>query len=117
MVAAAAITLFIFLYLAVDPAQTWWMPKCPVFVLTGLQCPGCGSQRALHALLHGDAAAAAGHNAFLLLAIPYIILLAIAEGLKNRRPALYRILAGAPAVIAFLSLALLWTLFRNLLQY
>ena len=40
---------------------------CPLYELTGLYCPGCGSGRAARALLRGDLAAAFGHN---LLALP-----------------------------------------------
>lgn len=54
IVAAGAALYFIF-----DPAVTRWAPKCMFRVLTGYDCPGCGSQRALHALLHADMA---GHG-------------------------------------------------------
>jgi hypothetical protein len=39
---------------AFDPATTWWFPSCPLFALTGWQCPLCGSLRALHALAAGS---------------------------------------------------------------
>ena len=45
--------------------------KCVFYELTGLFCPGCGSGRALYALLHFDIAAAAGYNClFIPLALP-----------------------------------------------
>lgn len=28
--------------------------RCPVFAITGMWCPGCGSTRAVHALTEGD---------------------------------------------------------------
>ena len=40
---------------------------CPIYELTGLYCPGCGSGRADRALLRGDLWACLGHN---LLALP-----------------------------------------------
>ena len=40
---------------------------CPIYELTGLYCPGCGSGRAARALLRGDLRACLGHN---LLALP-----------------------------------------------
>ena len=46
-----------FLYV-IDPEETRLIPACPFLSLTGLLCPGCGSARALHALLHGELAAA-----------------------------------------------------------
>lgn len=43
---------------------------CPFHAITGLRCPGCGSQRALHALLHGDLSTTFKMNALWILAIP-----------------------------------------------
>ena len=61
--------------LLVDPAESVWMPKCPVKLLTGLSCPGCGFQRAAHALLQGDVLAALRFNWFFLFAGPYLLVL------------------------------------------
>lgn len=61
----------------IDPAQSVWMPKCPFKLLTGLQCPGCGGQRAAHALLQGDFVGALRYNWFLVYAGPYLLLLII----------------------------------------
>lgn len=36
-----------------DPATSGIYPSCPFHAATGLLCPGCGSTRALHSLLHG----------------------------------------------------------------
>jgi hypothetical protein len=36
-----------------DPSQTSFYPGCAFHRLTGLNCPGCGSTRAVYALLHG----------------------------------------------------------------
>lgn len=92
------------------------MPKCPVKVLTGLDCPGCGSQRALHALLTGDVAAAFRFNALLLLLLPYVAVIAVLEFTGRRHLRLYRVL-GSPAAIAIvLALVVVWTVVRNLLS-
>ena len=48
-----------------DPAQHRFFPGCTFHQLTGLNCPGCGATRALHALLHGDFLTAAHDNALL----------------------------------------------------
>jgi hypothetical protein len=58
-VAAAAVLLTLAI---VDPATAAWMPPCMWRVMTGWLCPGCGSARALHALLHADIAAAFSFN-------------------------------------------------------
>ncbi|MFE0043553.1 DUF2752 domain-containing protein [Streptomyces albireticuli] len=48
---------------AVDPHRPGHYPACPLLRYTGLYCPGCGGLRGLHALCHGDLAAALGANA------------------------------------------------------
>jgi hypothetical protein len=53
-----------------DPARVPIYPVCLFHRLTGLDCPACGSLRALHALLHGDFIAALHFNAFLVLSLP-----------------------------------------------
>lgn len=54
-------------------------PKCGFYVLTGYKCPGCGTQRALHHLLHGDFIEAFKQNALAFISVPYIILLFLAH--------------------------------------
>ena len=46
-------------------AATLWAPGCPVREMTGLKCPGCGSGRAMAALLQGDVMAMMYWNALL----------------------------------------------------
>ncbi|SDG80544.1 Protein of unknown function [Sinosporangium album] len=55
---------------AVDPNEPGHYPGCPFLALTGLLCPGCGGLRAVHALGHGDVAAALGLNALVVLLVP-----------------------------------------------
>jgi len=46
-----------------DPSQYSFYPVCVFHQLTGLQCPGCGTLRAAHQLLHGNLASAWHFNA------------------------------------------------------
>lgn len=39
------------LYFFVNPSDVNFFPKCPLYITTGIYCPGCGSQRATHQLL------------------------------------------------------------------
>ncbi|MBS1615478.1 MAG: DUF2752 domain-containing protein [Bacteroidetes bacterium] len=50
------------------------LPPCPFHQLTGFDCPGCGSTRAITALLHGHFLQALDFN---LLSIPALVMLAI----------------------------------------
>lgn len=44
------------------PSRYSLMPRCPFYMATGLYCPGCGSLRATHYLLHGDFVASLRHH-------------------------------------------------------
>ena len=48
-------------------------PACPFYAMTGLYCPGCGTLRCLHALLHGDLRSAMGFNAMTVLLAPVLL--------------------------------------------
>lgn len=58
------------LYL-LNPSSYWFMPKCPFKLITGLSCPGCGIQRAIHAMLHGKFTEAITYNYYLVYSGPY----------------------------------------------
>lgn len=110
----AAVGLFLTAaYWLFDPSR-FIFPRCPVDVITGWQCPGCGSQRALHALLHGDVASAWHYNAFLLCMAPVVALLLFSEFFRDRYPRLNRALTGQAAVICLIVVILLWTIGRNI---
>jgi len=47
------------------PGAHSFYPPCVFHRVTGLLCPGCGTTRALHQLLHGHVAAAFKLNPFL----------------------------------------------------
>jgi hypothetical protein len=53
-----------------DPTQVPMFLPCEFHQLTGLDCPGCGAQRALHQLLHGNLVAAIRLNAMFVLSLP-----------------------------------------------
>jgi hypothetical protein len=46
--------------------------QCLLNRTTGLYCPGCGGQRAFHALLHGQVATATQNNLLIFLVLPII---------------------------------------------
>jgi hypothetical protein len=68
-----AISLLVGVYFVFNPIGFSFFPKCPFYALTRLYCPGCGSQRAFHALLHGHLLQAAGFNLLAVLALPFVI--------------------------------------------
>ena len=70
----AAVGILLAAYALFDPSYGYF-PKCPFLMLTGWQCPGCGSQRAIHSLLHADISSAWGYNALFVLSLPLLALL------------------------------------------
>lgn len=111
--AVLAAAIIVIIYGLFDPSSTPF-PRCPFLQITGWQCPGCGSQRAIHALLHGNIASAWAFNPALVAAIPVLILMAVASPLKTRFPALYRTLNSKHAAFAWLTLLIAWAIARNL---
>ena len=55
-----------------DPRNPGAYLICPFLGLTGYHCPGCGTLRALHQLLHGNVIAALGYNPLTILSLPFI---------------------------------------------
>jgi hypothetical protein len=98
-VAAAAVAALLVLFLH-DPARTSLYPRCPFLLATGLYCPGCGTLRALHQLLHGEVAAAFGYNSLAMLTTPFI-----AYAFLSRLAVAVR---GKPLPRVFLPPALIW---------
>jgi hypothetical protein len=70
-----------------DPARSGIFPPCPVHYLTGWYCPGCGSLRAIHALLHGNLHQAWAMNPLTIVLLPFIVYGLVSEilvGLRGR---------------------------------
>jgi hypothetical protein len=109
----------VYLYGHYNPEEFRFYPKCPVYLLTGYQCPGCGSQRAFHHLFQGDFATAFQYNPLVMLLIPYILTGIYIEYIANRtKPAMVRIrevLFGKWAILSLAIIIIMFTFFRNFL--
>jgi len=65
------------------PDEYRFYPRCLLYTLTGLQCPGCGGLRAAHHLLHGEFASAFQLNPLLISLLPGVALILLACVLKR----------------------------------
>ena len=65
----AALSIYLFVF---EPGKTGFFPICMFRALTGFTCPGCGSTRALHQLLHGHVIEAFMLNPLLLIGLPFL---------------------------------------------
>lgn len=117
LLVAALLLVLGLVYYALDPSSSTLFPRCTFLSLTGYKCPGCGSQRAVHALLHGDLVAAFRYNALLLIAIPWIALCLFAESRRTRTPRLYARLNAPLLIWLFLAMVLIWWLLRNIFNW
>ena len=112
IVAAAIIAAAI--YFTFDPEKPGnFFPKCLFLTVTGYKCPGCGSQRAIHALLHGDIATAFRHNAALLLFIPIVAVYAVAEWQRTKWLAFYEKISRPGIITAIIVFIASWWVLRN----
>ncbi|HMQ16166.1 MAG TPA: DUF2752 domain-containing protein [Phycisphaerae bacterium] len=104
LLAAAAALLY-----AVDPAGGRWFPPSPFRALTGFHCPGCGSLRALHRLMHGRVGEALGCNPLMVVILPFISYAALRSAVEQRfgrrlpgvRPNYLAIYALAALMVAY----------------
>lgn len=62
----------LFLYGFYNPSQSSYFLACPFKTITGFHCPGCGSQRAIHQLLHFNIIGAFRLNPLMVLSLPLI---------------------------------------------
>ena len=104
LVSAAILISGITVAALADPRTTSLFPRCPVKMLTGLDCPGCGTGRAIHAAAHGHFREAFLYNPFLCFVLPLVAALVI-------RPQW----AKKPAVAwGTFAVSILWMILRNI---
>lgn len=108
--------LLILIYGTFDPEKSRIYPKCPFYMLTGLKCPGCGSQRVIYNLLNLNIHRAFEYNAFLVCMIPIIPLFIIIQACRKQYPSLYNIMFGTPFIIGILVITILWWAIRIILD-
>ena len=109
IVAAAAAVLFFF-----NPVEHGFFPPCLFHKLTGLNCPGCGATRALHALLHLDFATAVHDNALLVGALPLLAGVAALWVWRRWHGQGTRLVFPAGWLWFFLGVTVLFAVVRNL---
>ena len=111
LIGLTTIALICFYY-AVNPSANYFGPVCALKSASGFQCWGCGGQRALHELLHGNF-----HKAFDLNALVFPVLILCAyvlyAELFSHQPS-YRLLKRKEIQISAIILIAGFTFFRNI---
>ena len=111
-IAAAGVVVALW---AGNPASESWPLKCPLFRMTGWQCPLCGMQRAIHEMCHGNVQKAWEYNPALWVSLPYFTILGASSLLPSIRK--YRIVRWTRRDRALLivgALLMVWGIVRNL---
>jgi hypothetical protein len=70
----------------VPPTPDSWYPGCQLYTFTGLHCPGCGTTRAVHALLNGRLAQALAYNPLAFIILPVVSWSIVRSLWTSRRP-------------------------------
>lgn len=111
---------FLCYYYTYNPAEgTTFFASCPSQSIFGVYCPGCGSQRLIHSLLHLNFEAAFRYNPLLFVLFPFVIYLLyifVSNSFFNTH---YRValLYRNWFVISLFTLLLLYGILRNLQYY
>ena len=108
----------IIIYSRYDPEIGIWAPHCMMKELTGLQCPSCGIQRCLHALLSGNWMKALNYNFFLALSLPYGFALIICKLFEWQQPfdCWLKKLISNQVIIIYVVLYFVWFIIRNIVH-
>jgi hypothetical protein len=110
---AASLLVVAVLYLF-DPSGSRIYPVCLFHKFTGLNCPGCGSLRALHHLTHGEFAAALHCNPLLIVALPVLALALVRWQIGQRNARSGADLFARPAIVwAICAIVIVFGILRN----
>lgn len=105
----------LFIYSSINPTNVNFLPKCPLYVTTGIYCPGCGSQRATHYLLNLNFIGVAKQNVLYILGLCiiayHLLIIAINTVFKRR---IYNYVYHPKTPLIILIIVLLFWVLRNL---
>ena len=115
--AIGMVVLITIVYKYYFASYSTYFPKCPFKVLTGLQCPGCGTQRAIHHILNLNISRAFKENVLLVVSIPYLLLAFLLTLFKNPNKKLMdwkKILYGKKTIYIILLIIFSFWILRNI---
>ncbi|WP_409529535.1 DUF2752 domain-containing protein [Soonwooa sp.] len=109
------LTGVLLVYFFIDPAYSGWAINCPFKAITKYDCPGCGSQRAFHQLLHGQCSNAFVLNPLFVVAIPVFLIFLVFQivDLKTKYSKFYNLLFGFKSILIYLIIVLMFFVVRN----
>jgi hypothetical protein len=116
LIVTIAVMLLSLLYFFYPAANGSFHPDCLFQKFTGLYCPGCGSQRAASALLHGKLLKAIDLNLLFVSSLPFVAWSAFVFTWNtfNVRQLSQKIFYSPVFVKVFFIIVLLFMVLRNL---
>jgi len=97
------------------PTQNSFYPRCPIYELLHLQCPGCGATRAFAALLRGHFSEAMHLNGFAVIVLPIAVIGSVRWYCRFvRREVDHWPQPSSAAIYTTLAAAMIFTVVRNL---
>lgn len=119
LIFAFIVALLLILLYFKNPKQGGIFPPCPFLFLTGFYCPGCGTLRGIHALVHGQILRAVQYNILMVISIPFVIYLLLEKlGIEiNGRLLIKRKLFSKTFYKILLGVIILYWIFRNIPLY
>ena len=98
-----------------NPSTHAFYPRCLLYTSTGILCPGCGSLRAFHQLLHGHLLTALRCNALLMASLPLAAYLGVKFGARwIAGEPLPAILLNPLWIKIFMAVMIVFTVARNI---
>ena len=111
--------LTIFIYKYFNPLQNDFFPKCPLWSITGVKCPGCGSQRAVHHLLNFELISALKENLLIVFGLPYLLIGFILKKIENpsiKLIQLRKLFYGKRAMYLLFIIIIIYWIVRNVIH-
>ncbi len=106
---------FVFIY---NSKTMHFLPRCPFYWTTGLYCPGCGTTRGLHRLLHGDITGALHANILMIITVPYILYSFVGYLLRNIAGKKLPVIVLKPIIVQLLAaFVIVFWVVRNIPVY
>ena len=103
------------LYFFWNPSEVDVFPSCSFYSITGIYCPGCGSQRAAHKLLNGNVIEGIRHNyliALLALVLLYQAFIFVVNTILDKQ--IINLLHKPKVTFGILILIILFWVLRNI---
>lgn len=110
--------VLVFIYYTFNPSQSSFFLPCPLKYTTDFYCAGCGSQRAIHHLMHLDVVTAFRYNPLLILTLPILVYVLILQYLNFVTGSKYRfkLFYSNVFIVVYFGIAIVYSILRNIPQ-